>query len=339
MNHTELLKRAFRITWRYKPLWLFGFILALCGGSQSGGGGNFNFPMNSSDFGDFGSTPWLPEVDPSLIVAVVAGLVCLILLLAIVAVVAQYVARTALIGMVNQIEAAQKITVAEGWRLGWSRGAWRLFLVSLLIGIPLAIVTILLILLAFSPLLLLFIDNTVAWVVGIALTVVIFLFVILLLILLGVIIMPLMELAWRRAVLADQGVIASLREAIDLVKSRFKDVAIIWLLMIGLGIGWGLVSLVVVLPISLIAALLIGGIPAGLVYLISESWIGAAITGVPLGFLVLILISSIASGFYLIFQSTVWTLTYLEIKPGSPELQPPVGELPLPKTDSRPAEA
>jgi hypothetical protein len=83
----------------------------------------------------------------------------------------------------------------------------------------------------------------------------------------------------------------------------------------------------------------IGGIPAGLVYLISESWIGAAITGAPLGLLALILVGSAASGFYLIFQSTVWTLTYLEIKPGSLELEPPAGETLSPEADNLPAEA
>ena len=338
MNHIELLKRAFRITWRYKPLWLFGFILALCGGSQSGGGGNFNFPTSSSsEFGNFESTPWLPEVDPSLIVAAVAGLVCLILLLAVIAVVAQYVSRTALIGMVRQIEVTESVTVREGWRLGWSRSAWRVFLLSLLIGIPVAIVSIVLLLLAFSPLLLLLIDDTVAWVIGIALTVMVFIFVLLLLLLLGAIIMPFMELAWRRTVLDDRGVITSLREVIDLIKARFKDVAIVWLLMVGIGIGWGLASLLVVLPIALIAALLIGGIPAGLVYLLSQSWVGAAVTGLPLALLTLILISSAATGFYLIFQSAVWTLTYLEIKPGSIE-QPPA-EMPSPESGAMPAEA
>ena len=54
MNHIDLLKRAFTITWRYRPLWIFGFFLALCGGGGGGGGGNFNFPSGgSNDFDDF----------------------------------------------------------------------------------------------------------------------------------------------------------------------------------------------------------------------------------------------------------------------------------------------
>ena len=35
MDHTRILGRALRITWRYRALWVFGIILALV----SGGGG------------------------------------------------------------------------------------------------------------------------------------------------------------------------------------------------------------------------------------------------------------------------------------------------------------
>jgi hypothetical protein len=99
-----------------------------------------------------------------------------------------------------------------------------------------------------------------------------------------------------------------------LIKRRFKDVLIMWLLMFGIAIGWGIIALIGVLPISLIAAALIGGIPAGLVYLISNSGWGALIAGAPLALLTLIIISSAANGLYLIYQSAVWTLTYLELQ-------------------------
>jgi hypothetical protein len=113
-----------------------------------------------------------------------------------------------------------------------------------------------------------------------------------------------------------------LRDALDLLKQRFKDVAVIWLLMLGVGIGWVLVSLIIILPVSLIGALLAGGIPAGLVYLVSRSGLGAAIAGIPLGLLVLIVISSMTTGLYLIFQSAVWTLTYLQVLPAKQPEQP-----------------
>ena len=313
MSHFDLLKRAFNITWRYRPLWLFGFILALCGGGGGSSGGNFNLP-GGDNLGDFGNAPNVPEIEPDLIFAIIVGVILLVILLTVVSIMAQVVARTALIGMVSQIQATDAVTISAGWRWGWSGKGWRLFLVNLLIGIPLTVLAIFLVLLALSPLLLLMAENSALTVVSIVLSILAVLFVILVLVAVKVVINPFQELAWRRTVLADQQVIASLREAVGLVKQRFKDVAVIWLLMIGIGFGWGILAVFVVLPVSLLAALVLGGIPAGLVYLISRSGIGAAIAGVPLALLTLIMVSSVATGFYLVYQSSIWTLTYLEIR-------------------------
>jgi len=318
VSHIEILKQAFKITWRYRSLWIFGFLLALCGGG-GGGGGNFNFPSGGGgEPGDFGNLPNMPDIDPNIIIAVGIGLVCLTLLLAVIGVVIQYVTRTALLGMVRQIKETEAVTVRDGWRFGWSNRAWRIFLLSLLIGIPATILTIGLILLALSPLLLLILDDTVATVLGIILTIFACIFVFILLIIVGVFIGPIQELAWRRIALDQRGVIDSLRETIDLIKRRFKDIAIMWLLMVGVGLGWGIISLIIVLPVSLLAAALIGGIPAGLVYLISNSGWGALIVGVPLGLITLIVVGSAATGFYLIYQSAVWTLAYLELQKSVP---------------------
>ncbi len=323
MNHLDLLKRAFHITWRYRPLWLFGFLLALCGGGGGGGsGGNFNFPGGGGDeFGDFGDLPDIPSIDPNTIIAVVVGLFCLIILLIVLGVVVRMVTRTALIGMVRQIEEIEAVTVAEGWRLGWSSEAWRLFFLSLIIGIPLTILTIFLLLIAFSPLLLLITGETVWIASGIALTILAVLFVFLILLLIHGVITPLQELAWRRTVLDNRSVVDSLRDVFGLIKHRFKDVVIVWLLMVGIGLGWGFVALLVVLPVSLIIAVVVGGIPAGLVYLFSRSGIGAAVAGIPLALLALILVSSFATGLYLIYRSSVWTLTYLQIREAGDEDQ------------------
>jgi hypothetical protein len=320
MNHLEILKRAFHITWRYRPLWIFGFLLALCGGGN-GGGGNFNFPSGSGNnqglenFGNLG----VPEIDPNLIIAIVVALVCLILLLAIMGVVVQYVTRTALFGMVQQIEETGAVTTADGWRFGWSKRAWRIFLLNLLIGLPLAILTIGLILLALAPLLLLILDETTTRVLGVVTTVVACLLVLVLLLIVNVIIAPIQELAWRRIALDQRGVIDSLREAVGLIKRRLKDVALMWLLMFGVGILWTVIALIVVLPVALIAAAIFGGIPAAAVYLLSNSWVGAAIAGVPLGVIALVVVISAGSALFLIYQSAVWTLTYLQLQAKAPE--------------------
>lgn len=324
MNHTNILKRAFIITWRYRPLWIFGFLLALCGGGGNGGG-NFNFPSSSSegDLGDFEGLPSaMPEIDPNLIITIGVAVICLILLLTIISVVVQYVTRTALIGMVRQIEATEAVTVRDGWRFGWSKQAWRIFLLNLLVGLPLFILTIGLILLALSPLLLLILDETTSSILGVVLTIFSCVFVFLLLFIIGAIVAPIQEVTWRRIALDERGVIDSLREAVGLVRRRLKDVAIMWLLMLGVGIAWAIVSIIVVL-ISLLVAVLLGGIPAGLVYLISQSGWAALIAGAPLALLAIIILPSAATGLFLIYQSAVWTLTYLELQKTEVRDQPP----------------
>ncbi len=47
MNYTELIKRAARITWRYKVLWILGVLLALSGGAGSGSNLTYSFGGNS----------------------------------------------------------------------------------------------------------------------------------------------------------------------------------------------------------------------------------------------------------------------------------------------------
>jgi hypothetical protein len=318
MNYLDLLKRSWRITWRYRALWLFGFLLALCGGG-SGGNGNFQFPGGSSGGGDgggggggFGDLPKLPDVDPTMWIAVAVAVLGLVLVLVAVGVVVRSVTRAALIGMVRQANDAERVTITDGWRLGWSGRAWRLFLINLVIGIPMTIVTLLLIALALSPLLLLIANETSLTIIGIIITVFAFIFVILVLVVINAVIAPFQELAWRRTVLEQHGVMDSLRGAFGLIRQRLKEIVLVWLLMLGIGIAWGIVSIFVMFPVFVIA-LIVGGIPAGLAYLIARSWVGAAIAGIPLALLILIVLGSAVESVYLVYQSTVWTLTYIDI--------------------------
>ncbi len=341
MNHTDLLKRAFNITWRYRPLWIFGFFLALCsGGGGGGGGGNFSPPSTGGGggFDDFGNLPGAPDIEPGMIIALIVGLFCLFILLTVVSLVVQVVTRTALIGMVRQITEIETVTVAEGWRLGWSSEAWRLFLLNLIIGVPQVIV----VLLALTPLLLLVTGDTVLSVAGGIVTALAVLCIVGILALLNfLIIAPFKELAWRWIVLNKRGVISSFSDTYNLIKRCFKDIAIVWLLMFGIAIGWGIVAFIVILPVVLIVAALVGGIPAVLVYFISNSWLGAAVAGIPPALVAIVLISTAANGIYMIFQSSVWTLAYLEIQgPGAIEDQdfegPDDAQTWLPSLDPQP---
>ena len=327
MNHTQLLKQAFHITWRYRPLWLFGFLLALCSGG-SGGNSNFNPPSDSTGFEDIlpNSGP-MPEIDPGTVIGIIIAVFCLVLILALIGVVVSTVSRTALLGMVRQITRTEAVTVGDGFRFGWSKEAWRLFLVGLVIGIPVFIITLVLILLAMSPLLLLLINDSAGAIAGgVVLTIIAVLLMIVILMIIGAIVAPIQEISWRRAVLDGQGVIASVGDSFGIIRRNLKDVIIVVLLMMGVGLLWVFVFLLTVLPLSLLAAVVLGGLPAGLVYLISNSWLGAAVAGIPLAIIAMVLVISFGTGLFYVYQSTFWTLAYLELKkPGDVDLPTEAG--------------
>ena len=137
MHYTDLIRRAWQITWRYKVLWIFGILLALTGsGGSSGGGGS----SSGSGGGAVPPMPGLPNFDPGLVFAFSALCCCLLLILVIALTILRYVARTALYRGVDQIEATGAApTWREGFRLGWSNRAFRLWLLDLVVWIPFAI--------------------------------------------------------------------------------------------------------------------------------------------------------------------------------------------------------
>jgi hypothetical protein len=100
-----------------------------------------------------------------------------------------------------------------------------------------------------------------------------------------------------------------------------------WLVMIGLGIAWAVVSVILVivtLPVVLVttvAGVLVAVIPALLVGGVSSlllsgplPWIIGAIFVLPLFFLVAFLPWTLLGGWQTVYTSTVWTLVYRELK-------------------------
>lgn len=317
MDHVSIVKRAFQITFRYRALWLFGFILALCGGGGGGGGtgGNPGFTFGDGGRGEFPELDLpgrLPTPDPALLIGIGLFVVCLILVLSLVAVAIQAITRTSLIRMVQQIEDTAAVTTTEGWRYGWSRRALRIFLIGLVIAIPLAIAVIIMIGVGLSPLLLLAADSVPLKVLGGVGAAVLLLIFILIMILLSIVLTPLRELAWREAALDGRDVLESIRQSYALIRSRLKDVGIMWLILFGIGLGWGIVNFILAF-VLVVFGVVAGGIPAAVAYLLTDSPIAAAVAGVPLGLIVVVIPLTFATGLFLIYQSTAWTLAYREL--------------------------
>jgi hypothetical protein len=356
MNHTQILKRAWSILWSYKMLWVFGILLALA----SGGGGNpSNYNPSTPDFNqpEFNIRPeqWdlqlggLERLFSDEMVGFWIGLgvalVCLVLLLAVVFTILKYVSRVALIQMVDGYETTgEKASFRQGFRLGWSREAWRLFLIDLAIGIPLALVFIVLFGCAMTPMIATWIGGSdePGWtaimpMIGMTVVLLFLLFIV------SVALSLVMNLIQRACVMDGAGVIDSIRLGVRRLRERFKDVVIMWLILIGIGIAYAIAIIPVALLLFGVGLVAGGGVGlatyAGLNAVASQmtAIILAAILGFTLLFTIMGVPLTFLEGLRQTYFSTAWTLVYRELQTVRVIEAPAEGE-PLPSPAGGPVE-
>ncbi len=371
MDPVKILKRAWHILWNYRALWVFGLILALTAAGSSGGSGNsgtrFSGDSNNQEFqlplpedirealreaarsieevfeqglpalglsqGELNALLWIGVI-----------FVLIMVTLGIIMAIARYISETAVIRMVDEYEATDtKMTVRSGFRIGWSRAAWRLFLINLIIHIPVILLLILLGILGFIIYTMVAGGSdslaAVSVIAGIGSAFLAIFVVVILSIVLGL----LRHFFWRACALENLGVGESLRRGFSLVRENWKSVGLMWLVMIGLGIAWALVSIIAIIltiPVVAITAIIgavVAAVPGlllvGLFSLFLSGylpWIVAGIFVLPLFFLIAFSPWVLLTAWQQVFTSTVWTLTYREIK-ALPALLPetevgPVGD-------------
>jgi hypothetical protein len=342
MDHMKILKRAWQIVKKYRALWWIGLLLVIAGGglgagakssapSGSGSGWSTNSAEMEEQFRNWQDMPNVPDMPDwsqlwERIAPVVAAIVVVVILLALLAIVLslaltvlRFVTRVSLIKMVNGYEeTGAEIGFRAGLRMGWSRSALHLFLLDLMLVLP----VMLLILLLLAPLGFLAFAAFAAGDPKIVLGVVAILAaipVILLGVLLGIVLGPIRELAYRTIVLQDLGPWAAFKTTVALVRRHLGPAALQWLILVGMRIAWGIVLIPVNL-VLLLAAFLAGGLPGLLV-----GGIAAYAADWPLGlilgglvflpvFIVVIALPNLAlSTFATVYHSTVWTLTYREL--------------------------
>lgn len=324
MDHIRILRRALEITRAYRALWVFGFILALT--TSRGGGNNSGYQFNNEDFGGQFPTPeglpnfnFPPDVGNT-IIAVGIGVICLVLLLAVVFTFLRYVSLTALVRMVNGYEeTGEKVGVRQGFRLGWSRAAWRAFLVDLLFGLGGFIAFLVLLALAASPALLWLTQNETAGVIGTVIAVALGVLVIFAFFLLAIALSVLSEFFHRAIILEDLGVFDGIRRGWEVARRRLGDAAIMGLILFGLSLASVIIFIPIVL-LLLVTAAVVGGLPALLVGAITNIFvhgnvpqIAALAVGIPIFLLALAIPLAFLGGLIDTYFSSVWTLTYREM--------------------------
>jgi hypothetical protein len=367
IDPVKILQRAWYILWSYRALWVFGLILALAaGGSSSGGNNGMQYQADGNNhqptpqsmhefFRDFNRemeklfNEGIPEMDISgealtTFLWIVGIFVIVMLIVGILVAIARYVSETSVIRMVDEYEnTGTKMTVRQGFRIGWSRAAWRLFLINLIVHLPLIFMFLIFFIAGLILLAIIGNSNITLNPVSIAAMVGLVFFVIFVVIILSILLNLLSHFFWRVSVLEDAGVRESLRRGFAMVRENWKSVGLMWLVMLGLGIGWIIVSIIaviitipVVIVTSIIAATVVA-IPGLLLVGVFSLFISGPLPWIAAGLFVLPLFLIIAFSPWLllgswktVYTSTVWTLTYREIK-ALPVLAPetdiqPVGD-------------
>jgi hypothetical protein len=249
------------------------------------------------------------------------GLACAAAILFIASRVAHYVAETALIKMANDYsETGKRHGMGQGFRIGWSRSAWRLFLIDLAIHVPLALVLTLLLVVALVPLLLWAVGSTVAGVIGTLFTLALIPLVALAVVAAGAIV-SLPKRFFRRAC-ALEGLSAgkAIRQGCTIIKDNLLDIGLTWLITVGVRIGLAVLMVPVVLmlvtasaTLSGMLALVVGGL-AGLAFEGATPWVLGAVVVIPAFLLVLVTPLAFVGGLLEVYLSSTWTLTYRQLR-------------------------
>jgi hypothetical protein len=326
MDYGKILARAFDIARKYRALWLFGILLALFGGSS--GGGNFNFGNYGGGSSGRGGTPGgldgfptlpsLPRGSEQAIAIIIGAVACFAVAWILLAIILRLISRAALIGLVQELETQDtKPSIGRGFTIGADR--FRSLLgVALTINLPLVLFSLGLVLVAALPLILVLVPmmsslrGAPSSVVGMALagifvSIAFLCCIAIVLMLIQIVINPFYEFIVRKCVVDKTGAMDSIREGFGIVRKNLGRVAVLYVLVIAVRIGYGIVMIPVVLVLI--------AIPAGaglLTYLLAKSFIPALLVG---GILAIpfLLVMLLISGWFHVFDSNVWTLGYLAV--------------------------
>ncbi|HVM71824.1 MAG TPA: hypothetical protein VMT91_08700 [Anaerolineales bacterium] len=349
----KILKRAWHILWNYRILWIFGILLAITSGGSGGGnsgsggssGSNYNANGNANPGINWNSSPFLrslytwfqQNIEPLILhpaqyiatfVWIGIALLLLFIVIGVVMALVRYPTETAVIRMVNEYEATgQKVGFRQGWKLGWNRRAFRIWVIDLIVSIPGFLLLAVLGGLAFLAYLGVR-GGTGAALAGSLITTIgcAFLFI-LAFIVFAVMLSLLRQFFTRFVALEDAGIGEAFRKGWNMFKRNWKSAGLMWLVMVGLGIGFGIAGVIVfflLIPtyiVLAIPAVIVAIIPGLAVFGITSifasgplAWILGVLAALPFFFLIAFAPLSVISGWFKIFDSSVWTLTFREIQ-------------------------
>jgi len=308
MGYGEIIKRAWKITWRYRALWVLGLFAGVTGSSSSGGGsGGNNFNSNtgsgsgSNPFSDLPDPSWWSDQIARILPAIIAGVVVLVVL-GFVTWVLRIAARGGLVQAVNAIEEGQTFTLGAAWNAGFG-SFWKLLGLSILLTLPLTLVALGLALAAIIPFALPLLRGDTPNAAAFAPLCGAFIIGVPVLMVGGIILGIMHELAMRSIMLDGIGVFEAAGNAWRSFRSRIKDTLIIWFINLGLNIAAG-----IVIAIPIVIIVIVAVIP--IVLSATTGSYGTLITVATVGIILLTILTIFFTGIWGTFTSALWTIFY-----------------------------
>ena len=304
MDYGKLITSAFQITLRHRFRWLLGIFAGGAGGAGGGYGGHGDrpSPLHAPDH----VAVWVMAHLPLVII-----LGAIFLLVIIFFIVVSMIAKGGLIASVARIEEQQPVSFVPAVNVGY-RAFWRVLAVNLLLGLAIlstiACVALPIVVLALTE------QYVAAVLLGV--------FLLLPLVAALIYLVLLLMYAERVAVVAPAGAIASIARAHRIIVGSKLQVLLVGTIAIGLAFGASFATSIVLLIIALphIAA----GIAVYLALGLIPTLIYAAVPA-----LMVIAAAVLLSGITTTFQSSYWTLAYLQLtRPPSPPVPAPLPATP-----------
>lgn len=304
MDFGSVLRRAWEIIWKFKVLWIFG-ILAGCGQAGSSGGGNsgYQFSGDESQF-ERPVENFFNQLDPGVINLLIVLAVIIVLVLIVLAILLGTVGRVGLVrGVVKAEGGAQRLTFGELWRESLPY-FWRVFGLNLLVG-----------LIIFAAILVLSIPGILLTTATMGIGALCLIPLICLLVPIIWAVMLVVEQANIALVVENLGITGAIRRGWQVVRENIGSMLVMWLILV---LGVGLIgSLIIGLPLVIVAAPLIAGYASGTYDAIQAGWITFGIL-----FLIYLPILLILSGILKAYISSAWTLTFMRLTAKPSQLMP-----------------
>lgn len=342
MDYGSIIKRSWRITWRYKALWVLGIFAGVsgCTGGGSSGGGNSGYRESSgADFNDL-NRAWS---DVQEFLPLIIGTLVLLFFVGVLWSVFSIAARGGLVTGVNAAEQGAPQPLGELWRAGFAR-FWSLVGLDIMLALPLMVVGLAMVVLIVVP------------IIGAAAAggepgpemlgpVCGSLLIGLPLLLVGGFILGIMRLlAQRYVMLGGQGAIEATRNSWRFFRARLKDTAIMWLINAGLNIA---ASIVLAIPAVVLGIAVAVPFVAAIA---TQEW-GALAATIPVAIVLFGLLGLAYNAVWGTYTSALWTLFFRDVSgmtvasapapaapvmpsepasPYAPAPQPPVAPPPAP---------